>query len=334
VTLTLLDTHGNLATETHVVTVAETPSAAFTASTVHPLLGATVAFDGSGSSDPNAGGAISSYSWSFGDGATGTGATPSHTFTAAGTNTVTLTVTDSLGLSASVTQQIEVVTPPVAAFTFSPRVAVPGHPVAFDGGSSSDPNPGGSISSYSWSFGDKGTAAGATPSHTYRAPGIYMVRLSVAEGFGAVTEVTHLVYVTSPGAPTSSSGSLSGVAKARPKLTFEVFAGLNAPGCHEIVVGLPGGLVFAARGLARGLRVSSADGQRPPFAATVSASKLTITLKGAAGAVNVTIKGPAIAAQRTLERRVRQGKVNTLSVAVTAIDSAGTRTGLPLALSV
>ena len=54
-----------------------------------------VAFDGTGSSDPD--GTIVSYDWNFGDGSTGTGVTPSHTYAAAGGYNVTLTVTDDAG---------------------------------------------------------------------------------------------------------------------------------------------------------------------------------------------------------------------------------------------
>src|SRR5438132_7731111 len=52
--------------------------------------GAAVAFNGTGSSDPD-GDAIT-YAWSFGDQTTGTGATPSHTYADNGTYTVSLTV--------------------------------------------------------------------------------------------------------------------------------------------------------------------------------------------------------------------------------------------------
>ena len=51
-----------------------------------------VAFDGSGSSDPNDN--TLTYAWDFGDGAMGSGAAPMHTFAAAGTYTVSLTVND------------------------------------------------------------------------------------------------------------------------------------------------------------------------------------------------------------------------------------------------
>ena len=55
-------------------------------------VGAPVAFDGTGSSDPD--GDALAMTWSFGDGASATGVQPEHTYQAAGSFTVSLTVSD------------------------------------------------------------------------------------------------------------------------------------------------------------------------------------------------------------------------------------------------
>jgi len=55
--------------------------------------GVAVAFNGTGSSDPD--GDPLTYAWDFGDGGSATGATPSHTYAAGGTYHVALTVTDN-----------------------------------------------------------------------------------------------------------------------------------------------------------------------------------------------------------------------------------------------
>ncbi|HMI93762.1 MAG TPA: PKD domain-containing protein, partial [Polyangiales bacterium] len=60
-----------------------------------------VSFDGSQSSDPNAGDTLT-YSWNFGDGtALGSGVTTSHTYSTAGTFNATLTVRDQLGAAST-----------------------------------------------------------------------------------------------------------------------------------------------------------------------------------------------------------------------------------------
>ena len=60
-----------------------------------------IAFDGSGSTDPD-GGAIQSWDWDFGDGSTGAGESPTHIYVANGTYAVQLTVTDDEGQTSAV----------------------------------------------------------------------------------------------------------------------------------------------------------------------------------------------------------------------------------------
>jgi PKD repeat protein len=72
-----------------------------------------------------------------------------------------------------------VITPPESA-----RAEVP---ASFNGRRSTDPYPGGSVTGYSWSWGD-GTAesAGIAPTHTYLTPGEYTVTLTVTDNYGLV----------------------------------------------------------------------------------------------------------------------------------------------------
>ncbi len=121
VTLTVTDNQGATNSVSHQVTVAapvnQAPVAAFSSAPN----GLAVAFDGSGSSDPD--GTVASYSWDFGDQtAAGSGAKPSHTYAAAGTYNVTLTVTDNQGATNSVSHQVTVAAPvnqPLATDTFT-----------------------------------------------------------------------------------------------------------------------------------------------------------------------------------------------------------------------
>lgn len=56
--------------------------------------------------------------------------------------------------------------------------------MSFDGRASSDPD--GTISSYAWTFGDGGAAAGSTPSHSYAKRGTFTVQLAVTDNSGSV----------------------------------------------------------------------------------------------------------------------------------------------------
>lgn len=79
------------------VTPDQGPRAAFTAQAAPA--GVPVAFDGSGSTDPD--GSVAAYDWDFGDGAkaTNAGPAPTHAYAKPGTYAVTLTVTDGIGCS-------------------------------------------------------------------------------------------------------------------------------------------------------------------------------------------------------------------------------------------
>jgi PKD repeat protein len=197
VALTVMASDGTSDGTAHNVTVAVGPSAVFTYSPSTPVTGSPVSFDGSSSSDPNPGGFITAYHWNFGDGSGGSGARPSHTYAHAGSYTVTLTVTGKSGLTATTGRVLTVQTAasPHAAFSYSPHNPRPGHTVTFDASSSSDPNAGGFITSYHWSFGDGSTGSGWLPQHTYAHSGSYTVKLTITDGFGLSSSTQQTVAV-------------------------------------------------------------------------------------------------------------------------------------------
>lgn len=84
--------------------------------------------------------------------------------------------------------------PPIAEFTVGPTSPV-GTPIKFNASASSDP--GGSIQSYQWEFGDgnTSTSATATAEHTYTSAGRFNVTLTVTDNEGNSSSKTRQVQV-------------------------------------------------------------------------------------------------------------------------------------------
>ena len=172
------------------------PTASFTPT----CSGATCAFNGLASSDPD--GSLIAYSWNFGDGSPAVpGATPSHTYASSGTYPVALTVTDNQGATTTSTQQVPVTVPPpnrppVASFSQSCSKGL----CQFNGTASNDPD--GTVTNYTWNFGD-GTpplsgASATSPLHAFNATGSYPVTLTVTDNQSATGQQQTTIPVTVP----------------------------------------------------------------------------------------------------------------------------------------
>ncbi len=146
--------------------------------------------------------------------------------------------------------------------------------------------------------------------------------------------MSHVIKVIAPGPPKPSHASLSGVGTGKPKLTFQLAAGKNAPSLKQVVIALPSGLSFRSKGLANGVSVRLPGGKKLRFTDRLRHGKLTITLRSAASDVQVTIGGAAIAVNGAVEHTVNQHRLRRLSVPVTAVNSSGTQTKLTLKLPV
>ena len=177
------------------VVVAAPPSADFSVTPAPE--GSSTAFTNISGADPAA--TIVTWAWTFGDGDGSTDTSPSHTYLEDGSYEVTLIVTDSLGASDSTTITVDIAN---LAPLVDP-IAAPADPVAVGAlveASATFADPGVlDTHSASWDWGDgavtlaavaeadgAGTASG---DHTYAAPGIYTLRLTVTDDEGDSTEV-------------------------------------------------------------------------------------------------------------------------------------------------
>ena len=102
--------------------------------------------------------------------------------------------------------------PPVASFTATPATGAAPLTVQFDASASSDP--GGSIATYGWSFGDgAATGSGVTVTHVYPTGGTYTASLTVTDNLGVTGSATRQITVTSATVP-SVVGLAQGAATA------------------------------------------------------------------------------------------------------------------------
>ncbi len=176
----------------------EPPTANFTVSPTNPLIGDTVMFNGSASSDPD--GSIAGFSWNFGDSSSlGSGAIPTHSYTTAGTYQVTLTVTDSSGFMTMLTKSLVVEEPATIILTTSAS-PTSGQPVTLTI-SASDPDGTVSIIKIDWGDGTVDSLSGSSTSgsHTYAKSGAFTITVSVTDSSGVITSKTTLITVAAPG---------------------------------------------------------------------------------------------------------------------------------------
>jgi len=90
---------------------------------------------------------------------------------------------------------------PVASFTYSPLEPVENEVITFNASESASMQQGGSITEYSWNFGDGNVTTVATPiiTHAYTLFGDYTVNLTVTDNLGLTAWVTQIVPVLRPG---------------------------------------------------------------------------------------------------------------------------------------
>ncbi|PJB59423.1 MAG: hypothetical protein CO098_03485, partial [Bacteroidetes bacterium CG_4_9_14_3_um_filter_41_19] len=138
---------------------------------------------------------IISWFWDFGDPGSGannfsTQQNPAHEYLLAGTYPVTLSVTNMNGCQNTNTTDVLVEPGPVAEFIYDSVCS--GSPTYFIDQSYSLGSP---ITNWYWNFGDGSTSNIPMPVHTFAAPGIYNVALSITIANGCVDQVIHQVII-------------------------------------------------------------------------------------------------------------------------------------------
>jgi uncharacterized delta-60 repeat protein len=153
--------------------------------------GATVTFDGSGSSDAD--GDTLTYSWDFGDNAQGTGVAPTHVYADDGVYTVKLTVDDGHGFQASSTMKVTVREVPPTAGVSGPADGVRGQERTFTF-TATDPSSIDQASSFGYAidWGDGNTdnvtgPASLSLSHVFTAGGTYQVTVKATDKDGGTS---------------------------------------------------------------------------------------------------------------------------------------------------
>ncbi len=130
-------------------------------------------------------------SWSLGDGRRLTVNDPTVLYAAAGVYQVTLEVANPLQQVAR-THLITVVPHPAARFSAADWQVAVGQPVTFVNESGGQPP-----LAYQWQFGDGQVATVANPTHSYSAPGHYLVQLTISNDYGR-SEAYGVVQVGNP----------------------------------------------------------------------------------------------------------------------------------------
>ncbi len=287
--------------------------------------GTTVSFDPSASTSS---GGYTSTTWNFGDGTQSFSAsapTPtSHTYSAYGTYTVTVTVVDSYGNLSTASDALAIHGPLTAAFTASSPVVAVGAPVSFDGSTSSQP--GGSISSYSWDFGDGTSSTGAGTSHAYAVPGIYTARLTVNDASGGSASASQVIHV--------SSVASAGIAKTRRKAIAGVRFSFSGSPSQDAGAPLAGyRWSFGDGGHASGISPAHTFAKVGTYHVTLTVTDATGAISAAA--VSVPVTAPSIVKVRVgLGRTLERVRVTVSGPGVLKLGSRKIRVGRPRTITI
>ena len=143
-------------------------------------------FDSSSVSVP-----IQAWSWDFGNGNVSATQNPLNTFTAPGTYTVKLSVQSSNGcISDTISKTVMVEALPEVSFT-NTRACI-GEQIQF---TNTSRIPQGTITSFTWNFGDGSVSTIPNPVHSYNKTGDYTTTLKVVTANGCTTTAVRIFHI-------------------------------------------------------------------------------------------------------------------------------------------
>ncbi len=251
-----LATHTYTAAGTYAVTISSTDSANHTTTSTQALVvNSRLAVTAVASLNPADAGVPVSFAqistggvgslvcnWSFGDGWSANNCNTVHTYATTGSFTVRLTTTDILSVSASASLSISVTVAPTVNFTSSPATPSTGQSVTFTATTSGGAAP----FTFSWNYGDGSPDDdGSLATHTYAAPGVFMVSLTTKDANGASMVTTLFVSVAENRPPVFSNQTGFQALSVGQSLTFAVGASDPEGGSVSIVAhNLPTGASF------------------------------------------------------------------------------------------
>ncbi|MBU0763291.1 MAG: PKD domain-containing protein, partial [Bacteroidetes bacterium] len=121
-------------------------------------------------------GNFNSWQWDLGNNSTSPYYNVQAIYTEPGEYTVTLTITNGT-VTDSATQTVTVFADPQAGFSMDDTAGCNPFTAVFQDATVTDPQFGGAISNWHWTFGDGTSGTAQNPSHTYNTNGTYTVVL-------------------------------------------------------------------------------------------------------------------------------------------------------------
>jgi len=181
VSLQVTDNDGLAGRKTKSITVKIKPIADFSYTPQSPKPGDTIQFTDL-SYDPD--GRIVSWSWDFGDQIRLSTQNPAHKYVNDGKYKVILLITDNDGFTATkiINISVKINQLPNADFAYSPSAPTTDDTIQFTDHSTDID---GTITVWSWDFGDSSTSTIQNPTHKYTNSGTYSVSLQVTDDDGA-----------------------------------------------------------------------------------------------------------------------------------------------------